>query len=208
MEWRLDCWGAIWLASLFKEGGIHLCAAEGRSWSCALPRIIAFPPRLFSESPNSKHLICVWLNQEAALFLVPDLAGKMWAWCLVLSTLAWREWRKQPLVDLRTMQVTLSTWWLVGSFGIHKLYVPLQNSCRWSGLMIKYRHCFAQICSAVAILSMSGFTLQWVIKGAPPFWLLPGHLFQLAWGEFQFLPVLWVTAVNSRCKWLLFVFKI
>ena len=31
VEWRLDCLGAVWLASLFKGSGIHLCAAEDRS---------------------------------------------------------------------------------------------------------------------------------------------------------------------------------
>lgn len=38
---------------------IHLCAAESAADACALPRIIAFLPGLFSEPPSSKHLICV-----------------------------------------------------------------------------------------------------------------------------------------------------
>lgn len=38
---------------------IHLCAAEATADACALPRIIAFLPGLFSEPPSSKHLICV-----------------------------------------------------------------------------------------------------------------------------------------------------
>lgn len=37
-----------------------------------------------------------------------------------------------------------STWQFIQSSGIHKLYVLLQNSCRWSKLMIKYCCCSAQ----------------------------------------------------------------
>jgi len=37
-----------------------------------------------------------------------------------------------------------STWQFIQSSGIHKLYVLLQNSCRWSELMIKYCCCSAQ----------------------------------------------------------------
>lgn len=36
------------------------------------------------------------------------------------------------------------TWQLIQSSVIHKLYVLLQNSCRWSKLMIKYCCCSAQ----------------------------------------------------------------
>lgn len=37
-----------------------------------------------------------------------------------------------------------STWQLTQSSEIHKLYVLLQNSCRWSKLMIKYCCCSAR----------------------------------------------------------------
>lgn len=90
---------------------------------------------------------------------------------------------------------------LVGSFGIHKLYVPLQNSCRWSGRMIKYHHCFAQICYAVAILSMSGFTLQWVIKGHRLSGYFQDIFFTWLEGNFSFCHfydwLLWAVVVNG-----------
>lgn len=67
-----------------------------------------------------------------------------------------------------------STWPFIQSSGIHKLYVLLQNSCRWSKVMIKY-------CCCLPRSSMFGLWLQRVIRRTKPTPGLFRVLFQLSW---------------------------
>lgn len=76
-----------------------------------------------------------------------------------------------------------STWPFIQSSGIHKLYVLLQNSCRWSKVMIKY-------CCCLPRSSVFGLWLQRVIKRTKPTLGLFRVFFQLSWEGIR--EIIWI----------------